>query len=105
MVDSLGSAVQEYKNFRTVTVPESASLTPNNLTTADGKTFATIKNTSKGGQVLLWKEDLVDNTEDSIYPTITLNAHSSDCISAKFLKVGDKILLVICHMDLVLIYN
>jgi len=94
------------RGFRTVTVPESASLVPNNITTEDGKTFATVKNTDKsGGLAYLWSKDLTDNSEDAIYPALTLDTHSTDCTNVKFLKVKGKTFLVLCHMDVCLIYN
>jgi len=45
--------------YRNVQVPHSSSLLMNNLTSADGKQFVTIKNTEKGGQISIYGHNLV----------------------------------------------
>ena len=60
MVEANAATVPDYKAFRTVTTPSSCSMLSNNLTTKDGTSFITIKNTGQGGVVNLYDASIVN---------------------------------------------
>lgn len=67
--------------YRTVQVPHSSSLLVNNLTSADGKQFVTIKNTEKGGQLSVYGHNLVEKTQDLVPAQSALIPNPIDCSS------------------------
>lgn len=71
----------------------------------NGKNFVTCKNLDKGGRAYLYGLELVDQQEDSVYPTNTVSGSSSDVLNAKFLKVNNTWFTVLCHMTICVIYN
>lgn len=99
------SSVPDYKAFRSVTTPESCSMLASNLSANQGTSFVVCKNTNDGGKVSLYGPSVVNQTQDSVEPTIQVTTHKSDCIRAQFLKVQGITFTVICHLHVVLIYN
>ena len=96
MVEANAATVPDYKAFRTVTTPSSCSMLSNNLTTKDGTSFITIKNTGQGGVVNLYDASIVNQEHDSVSPQLSPNTHASDAVSAQFLKVSGTYYVVLC---------
>ena len=104
MVSSGASATADFKGFRTVQVSASCSMLNNNLTTANGQQFVMIKNTKEGGQLHLYDEQLVDNKEDCVDGTVK-EGHKSDGMSAKYITLNNRKYLIVCHMQVCLVFN
>ena len=47
----------------------------------------------------------MDSTEDSIYPTNTIQTSPTDCMHVKFIKVKGVNFLICCHVNTCLVYN
>ena len=96
----------EFKGYRTVQVPSSSSLIPNNLSASpDGNSFVTIKNNEKGCEINIFDSQIVEQNQDSVSPTLTLTHSTSDCMFAQFHCVGGLVLLVCGHIGVCNIYN
>lgn len=107
MVDASnsGAPVPDYKSFRTISTVSSCSMLACNLTSKDGTSFITLKNTDKGGQVSLYGSQVVSQEEDSVEPTISQISHKSDVLRAQYLKVQGQWFVVVCHLACCMIYN
>ena len=62
------ATVPDYKAFRSVTTPLSSSMLASNLSSKDGTSFITCKNTNDGGLVSLYDSSVVSQTEDTVEP-------------------------------------
>ena len=62
------STVPDYKAFRSVNTPASCSMLNSNLTSKDGTSFITCKNTQEGGTLFLYGPQIVNAEDDVIEP-------------------------------------
>jgi hypothetical protein len=77
----------------------------NNLSSKDGTSFEFAKNLDKGGKLYLYDNKVTDATHDSLQVVSELEAHKSDIISSKYLKVKGTWFLISIHIQSVIIFN
>ena len=97
--------VPDYKAFRTVATPAGCSMLNSNLSTKDGTSFITCKNTTEGGTLNLYDSKVISQQDDAVEPTLKINGHKSDCVRAQFHKVQGTYFTVVCHLAVCLIFN
>ena len=102
---SAGNSVPDYKAFRQVATPAGCSMLNSNLSSKDGTSFITCKNTAEGGTLHLYGSEVINQQDDSVEPTIKINGHKSDCVRAQFIKVQGNYFTVVCHLAVCLIFN
>ena len=107
MVEASNSSgtVPDYKAFRQVATPSGCSMLNSNLSSKDGTSFVTCKNTAEGGTLSLYGSEVINQQDDSVEPAIKLSGHKSDCVRAQFLKVQGNYFTVVCHLAVCLVFN
>ena len=66
MVEAANNAVPDYKAFRQVSTPAGVSMLVSNLSSKEGTSFVTCKNTSEGGKVALYGPNIITQEEDVV---------------------------------------
>ena len=99
------TTVPDYKAFRSVATPTGCSMLNSNLSSKDGTSFITCKNTADGGTLHLYGSEVINQQDDVVEPTLKKIGHKSDCVRAQFLKIQGAYYAVVCHLAVCLIFN